>query len=694
MWNTNLDTGDMPVEAQEELMSSQQVTVHGHITWLDEANAVHDAVNVQVRIIEHRGAITITLATVITDEDGFYSATIPSSSVSQEGIFASVNVGSVGDNIEVTTNSLGMFYEFRMANISNYFGTDLQIDYQIDVNSLPEGSEVFAYAFRVHQAMDFGARYVETLTGDEPEKVTILYPSNGTHYNYVSGKIHILESDTNDWDVLLHEYGHYIADCYNIDASPGGDHDGPCENASKGKEEGMPFAWSEGWATYFSISAQIDMNAASYGIVYVGDIAYTDAYETNDLGVPLAPIHYSVETPPLTSEGKPMYEFGESNECAITVILWDLADNTPLEDGVHLGFTYIWNLIIENECQDLSEFINVLNAHSGHLSRLKIGEILSAHDVSPVLLSPANDANENWEIPTFTWDPKGGKVTADKNYQNNLFSLAFYNNQHALILETPETTNAYYTPTEAEWSQIRNATLSNVYWCVKAKQTSDNYVTGWYYSNYHKLILPTPPYISSNGTTGHIDESDQSHWYRFIAPYRGVFSFETTGTLDSYGELFSQIVYGKSNLHQLENGYDDDSGEDYNFKIEYALEAGQNVYLRVRGANWSALGTYNLTVTCVSHEHEYEYVVYEFDYHIRQCACGATTGVPSPHIPSLNAEGRFKPCIRCGFIIDTGGSSDILTQGVMTAPITDIANTDVPNTPNNASEDEENTVDY
>lgn len=47
--------------------------------------------------------------------------------------------------------------------------------------------------------------------------------------------------------VILHEFGHYAAQYYSRDDSPGGYH-------AVGVPVAPPFAWSEGWATYFALS--------------------------------------------------------------------------------------------------------------------------------------------------------------------------------------------------------------------------------------------------------------------------------------------------------------------------------------------------------------------------------------------------------------------------------------------------------
>lgn len=48
------------------------------------------------------------------------------------------------------------------------------------------------------------------------------------------------------WPILLHELGHYVADSYSADDSPGGAH-------SIWQSLIPPFAWSEGWATFFGL---------------------------------------------------------------------------------------------------------------------------------------------------------------------------------------------------------------------------------------------------------------------------------------------------------------------------------------------------------------------------------------------------------------------------------------------------------
>ncbi len=62
---------------------------------------------------------------------------------------------------------------------------------------------------------------------------------------FISGEAS--DSSAWGWAVILHEFGHYVARNYSRDDSPGGSH-------SLGVPVVPPFAWSEGWASFFAVS--------------------------------------------------------------------------------------------------------------------------------------------------------------------------------------------------------------------------------------------------------------------------------------------------------------------------------------------------------------------------------------------------------------------------------------------------------
>lgn len=85
------------------------------------------------------------------------------------------------------------------------------------------------------------------------------------------------------------------------------------------------------------------------------------------------------------------------------------------------------------------------------------------------------------------------------------------------------------------------------------------------------------------------------HWYHFTAPENGKYNFYSINSMDTYGELFNEIVPARETNGRL--AYDDDHGEGRNFSIVYSMLKGQTVYLRISGYFWTAVGNYTPMVT-------------------------------------------------------------------------------------------------
>lgn len=109
--------------------------------------------------------------------------------------------------------------------------------------------------------------------------------------------------------------------------------------------------------------------------------------------------------------------------------------------------------------------------------------------------------------------------------------------------------------------------------------------------------------------------ASSAKWYLFEAGYSGTFTFETTGSYDTYGELYV------GNYPTARTKYNDDGGASLNFRITYSLNAGQRAFLRVRGYSWRAV-SYSLSVT--EHYHNYsQYSQYDGSSHKVSCQCGS-----------------------------------------------------------------------
>lgn len=661
------ETAETTAPSVAEVQASSNVNVSGVITWVDNEGRAHNASNVKVELRNMNLVGSTSLGTTETNTEGFYNLSVSNTTFLEHGgVDIKLRVYAEGGGANVVKNRNNTHYVERDDTIENFSGTSLTLDFQIDPNNYTSDSDKeHAEAFSVHQAINLGARYVETKKGSKLDTIKVYYPTTEKTTCFNSKGIHILREDKNDWDVMLHEYGHYVADYYNIAGGSGGNHSGSqCLNRfhKKGKTGGMPLAWSEGWATYFGISAQLEMNAILLNINNVGDCNYTD---TDDQS-----INYSLEDP-FNIE----YKFGESNEIVVAAVLFDLADSGNNNDeNIELGFGFLWNFINDTQCKTLPDFLNALFLQ-GNLSAAQkrdVNRILTMHDVAPEATYPNNNGNYGFSssAPTFRWYKNGGDTgTRDENsttvydYSNNLFVLEFYNADYELIYTTPQvqgdpnSKTCSYTFSNAEWATLLNLADGVVHWTVKAWQTTD-YTTGPYSSEYRTLNVPKIHTLSEQASVQSEGFSAQgSEWYKFVAPADGKYAFLTTGTSDTYGELFEMVPFGDSSITCLENGSDDNSGDGNNFRIEYTLQKDGVVYLRIRGNAWRAVGSHVAKVVTV-HQHVFTYRYIDANYHRLKCDCGAYSGMKSFHeIDSTyvnpNGNGRFKPCLYCRAMLDT-----------------------------------------
>ena len=175
--------------------------------------------------------------------------------------------------------------------------------------------------------------------------------------------MNIFKHDAYNWDVILHEYGHHIANELKLQApaSEGNKHKA-FENliSSLGKAKGIRKAWSEGLATYLGTAAPKVFSKdfaqqkeytngdsqASLLPAIVGDTSYTFPYKLKKGDPPrnAVDIENSYISPlskleqPQTFPGS-----GEGDEISIARILWDLAMIrktyivTGLSDEINLG---------------------------------------------------------------------------------------------------------------------------------------------------------------------------------------------------------------------------------------------------------------------------------------------------------------------------------------------------------------------
>jgi len=293
-------------------------------------------------------------------------------------------------------------------------------------------------------------------------------------------EIHVLRLDRFDWDVSMHEFGHYVAKNLGIDRSPGGGHIAGF-NLSEffGKPIGIPLAWSEGWATYFGTSVQQVMDTASLGIPFVGDTHYTDTEDAN--------IDYDLETQTGGFPGFEIRSVGEDDEASVQRILWDLFDTSDDDGdhGVNLGDGAIISALESAHAGSLSEAFAALTTGRPIADVAQIGCVFTEHRVAPALSQPADGALVSSGVPTFEWSPNGG----GPSFRNNLFVVEVYDSTFSKrLLASASQSATSFTPSHNQWNAVVRAANGEVHWLVLGSQLDDP-VTGPYVSCARMLVL-------------------------------------------------------------------------------------------------------------------------------------------------------------------------------------------------------------
>ena len=304
------------------------------------------------------------------------------------------------------------------------------------------------------------------------------------------GSISILSDDRWDWDVIHHEYAHYIAHLDGMDESPGGDHSFGVSNIpTVGKLDGVRLGWSEGLATY--LGTAIQQIASSLGTLpsfpNVGDTAYTDTLDAS----------FTIDLE--TNEGSE--NAGEGDEASVLRILWDIADDVQdtfsngLKDVISLGHQGLYN-ILNNEIADLDRLDDVWDYFfntSNDETRTQYGAIFEEYSVSPSPVSSTDligqTFNSGGAIPTFEWN--AGNNNANDEFQIIVFNEDF-STRELVVNDINDVTQ--WTPTQNQWNQILDT--PGEYHFVIGGSDTNGFATGSYWSGAYNFFVgqagPTP----------------------------------------------------------------------------------------------------------------------------------------------------------------------------------------------------------
>ena len=456
------------------LSSGNELRVYGYVYWSDIKGNMLPARNIEVQIMDEDVQFDDVRATVYTNNNGYYTATFDNQNDSLENgcdIFIRVNTCNedfeIGPGVTSTLFADGYYFVTPVTN--NVTASKSQATY------IRHDSDIYR-AISVHQALVVGYYYYEMMNGDDVNTIDVKYPGTGTQSNSLLDLVTLEYNDYCDWDVILHELGHQVAAQIGVDVIFSDDH-GFTENLSEtyGKAKGIKGAWSEGWASYFSMAAQnyyTSRVADISNIANVADNVYTDLLFKRSDTIYSGILSHSYET-----GGDVGY--GEGNEAAVTYVLLHL-----VEEGI-LTHQELWNIAKKSACNNFSEFMQTLYEEVTVSEYSSIGKLLESQNIADAPLSTTVSFSKTTP-GTLKWECAEVLGTKYPNRFRVVFWDSNYNEVFETGLVTSDAANKSLKLSQTQWKVLVNAAKNGVfYWSLATYQTSSP-STGPYYSEFIK----------------------------------------------------------------------------------------------------------------------------------------------------------------------------------------------------------------
>ena len=665
---------------EQNSLINPDVTIEGKISWTDFGGQIHPLRFCKIQInraiyVGDTHTSDIYLLETYTDENGEFSFQYVNDLI--DGISnLSIKVYAQGYDIDVRDSYNNLYsntiYRTSWAGLGNVEDGYHDLgEYTYNINTAADEEYNFFWrTLHISQAAVCASTYYEAMKNCDVEDVDIIYPhtesNDGCFYRGSEKTIYII-GDTStitlqsyaSWDIITHEYGHHVANCEGIDDSPGDWHgmnvdmaehyrshfDGTatgCDDKcallnnsseykfekSECKEKGVAIAWAEGFATFFG-----ELSQQYFYDEYISQ--YTNEQKPLNFANSIYEAYNLVN--PLSMEviGSDLMYRRESCEFSVLCILYDIFDNDNSEDFDLFSMDHqsMWDCVINSNAKTLYEFIEYFKStrtNTGDIAHL--GRLLNEYHYTPVEITMSSIGTE---CPSITF--VASYYPLSPHFSTRKFKVNFYDYAYNLIGSTPiqdmtlnSTNRCTTTISEELWHDIINYETT-FYMSISAYEydvDTDNpngheYVTG--YESKLSLYTTNNIYTILDYAMEPTDDLADTgyNWYKFTAPLTEEYIFETTGSADTYGEIFSELVIGQSISNRIL--YDDDNGDSLNFKLVYSMKKGDTIYIRVRRYDWLKFGEYTLTISSTKHTHSYtDY--YEVDgatYHKAYCFCGA-----------------------------------------------------------------------
>ena len=629
---------------------SGNVRVNGNVYWCDQNNSQHPLTGVQIGLYEDLWLLPHLYEETCTDSNGYFSLEMnPRCFFSTIGRGLFLKLFSVNSAVRVANPLFDLFNILATPYIYSTQKFDspcLNKEYTCNIVIHPELSDRAA-AFEICEAEQLPFNYVSALNnGFQMPEIVAFFPNvvsnlfTVTSYyfrdlNYIS----FSKKHYDNWDILNHEYGHYICDYFNLCApSFFANHSGGVDlTVDFGVQNGLKLAMSEGLATYIGIASQI-MCGSNLNVPFVGDEADFTYYDYGE--------YCYGENLQSTEDA-----FGEANECSITSLLIKIMDDVNRQyDDVSIGHQGMWNALASNTHWCISSLIQTIVSLYPEVAN-SVSVLLEKELFVPALNNSFPrflSTNQNDSCWTFEWDVNGSTSPFPNRY-----SLRIDNNlSNALTISNIATTSLSLASLQI--NTLLSLPGSTFDWSVQCYHDyPDGTTTGPYSSTSSIILKPIAPILSLGQNNNLYLFSGENNWQKFTAGVSGTYYFESSGNIDLVGDIYESMVTDDTITGYL--AYDDDGGDVYNYKVSIYLEPGETVYLRTKAYNNTSYGSYSINVS-YNHFHSYFYSFsqYSSTKHKAYCSCGEYK--LQSHVSDGNSYQigghYYTNCIHCGQSID------------------------------------------
>jgi len=359
-----------------------------------------------------------------TDQNGNYGVLILADSRSGQRVYikaftqvaAGVYAGTTSTICSVRDDVLHEVYSLK----SSLYPHPRDASLTANMTALPGGE------FIVYDSVVEGFHKARTFFGIEPNEITTYWPTsdNGTYYDPNSG-IHIAQEDRGDRDVIMHEYGHYVAQLGNFAQGDVGAHpmhywriDLRYSPSNRTEEHARNLAFREAWATLFSIATQ----RGDVWYPYSGDDKYHDYDEK-------LRTRFTVDLEKETRYHKQPGEFYENmNACALWDIFDDNCDGEDDKDTLSdTSLAKMWTALLESRPEDIKDFWNGWFERYTYIKEMM--RIFKDHGMPFKYLgpSPTVEGFETSDFKAFAWTHPSDirwAVTSDQKHQGGYSAKA------------------------------------------------------------------------------------------------------------------------------------------------------------------------------------------------------------------------------------------------------------------------------